>query len=65
MDIFHAFLNFFSLKQIVDVLSLVGWVLVSTALVYGLELAGLPKLLTRIGYWNADDSGAALIARRP
>jgi hypothetical protein len=58
MDIFHAFLNFFSIKIIYDVLTLVGWVLVSAAFVYGLELAGLPKLLARIGYWD-DDAAAS------
>jgi hypothetical protein len=35
-------------------LSLVGWVLICAAFVYGIELAGLQKFLAWIGYWNAD-----------
>jgi hypothetical protein len=34
-------------------LSLVGWVLISSALVYGLELAGLQEFLASIGYRDA------------
>jgi hypothetical protein len=54
MDIVHAFFNFFSLKQMYDVLALVGWVLVSTAFVFGLELVGLQEFLTSIGYRDTD-----------
>jgi hypothetical protein len=52
--LFHAFLNFFSVKIIYDMLSLVGWVLISAAFVYGLELAGLQEFLTSIGHRDGD-----------
>ena len=43
-------MNIISMKTVLDVVALIAWVGVSSALVYGLELAGLERFLTRMGY---------------
>jgi hypothetical protein len=43
-------MNILSMKTIFDVLALLVWVGISTGFVYGLELAGLERFLTKRGY---------------
>ena len=43
-------MNIISMKTVLDVVALIAWVGISTVRVYGLELAGLERFLTRIGY---------------
>ena len=42
------------MKVVFDVLVLMAFVGFGAALVYGLEIAGLQRFLTRIGYQDAD-----------